>query len=224
MLLTFDAPPAGLALVVRRIAGTVPPASCSTGTAVAIATPASGSQVDGPLANGSAVSYRACLVDDGVSSSGSTASATPVSGVDSVAPRAVSRLVVRPLGGRVALAWRNPADRDFAATVVVRKFGSAPTSPTDGKVVYSGDRATLLDYPFSVSSVHYALFAVDEDGNAAAAVRATLPRFDPPLRTPLDRATRDRRGRGSPGRPPPSTTTTCRSTARTAAATRATWC
>jgi hypothetical protein len=195
VLLTFDAPPAGLALVVRRAAGTVPPAGCSTGTAVAIATPASGSAVDGPLSNGSAVSYRACLVDAGVSSSGSTASATPVSGVDAVAPRTVSRLVVRPLGGRVALAWRNPADRDYAATVVVRKFGSAPKSPTDGKVVYSGDRVALLDYPFSVSPVHYALFAVDEDGNAAAAVRAALPRFDPPLRTPFDRATAPARPR-----------------------------
>jgi hypothetical protein len=100
----------------------------------------------------------------------------------------VAGLVVRRLGGRVALGWRNPSDRDYAATIVVRKFGSEPTSPTDGKVVYTGDRPSLLDYPFSLVPVHYAVFAVDEDDNASKVVRASLPSFDPPLRTPLDRS------------------------------------
>ena len=71
---------------------------------------------------------------------------------------------------------------------MVRKIGSEPTSPTDGKVVYTGDRPSLLDYPFSLVPVHYAVFAVDENENAARAVRASLPSFDPPLRTPLDRS------------------------------------
>jgi hypothetical protein len=117
-----------------------------------------------------------------------TGSATPTSGVDTAPPKPVSRFVVRALGGRVALAWRNPSDRDFGTAVVVRKLGSAPTSPTDGKVVYRGERSSLLDYPFSLRTVNYAVFAMDEDDNAADAVRASLPRFDPPLRTPLDRS------------------------------------
>lgn len=189
VLLTFDAPPPGRTLVVRRAVGAAPPAGCALGTPVPISATARGSQVDGDLANGTAYAYRACLTDGTVTSPGVIRSARPEAGVDASAPRPVSSLIARISGGRVVVTWRNPTDRDYAATRVVRKFGSAPESPTDGTVVYRGDLRAAFDYPFSSRAVHYAVFASDEDGNVSGAARTSLPRFDPPLRTPRDRST-----------------------------------
>ena len=187
--LTFDAPPAGLALVIRRAAGAAAPASCATGAPVSTAGAGTGSG----RRRGARERHRLPLprlpercgrhvVRRHRARRHRRRASTP----RRRGPCGGSRS--RALGGRVVLGWRNPADRDFGTALVVRKFGSQPTSPSDGKVVYRGDRPSLLDYPFSLRSVNYAVFALDEDDNAAAAVRASLPRFDPPLRTPFDRS------------------------------------
>lgn len=62
----------------------------------------------------------------------------------------------------------NPAP-DFAKTVIVRKDNAFPTSPTDGKEIYSGAAETCTDASAVVGQVYYyAAFAADDRNNWSA--------------------------------------------------------
>ena len=55
--------------------------------------------------------------------------------------------------------------------------------------MYRGLARTVTDFPVSPRArVWYAAFALDDDDNVSTAVTGSLPRFDPPLYSPLDGA------------------------------------
>ncbi|MFA6515433.1 MAG: TIGR03790 family protein [Candidatus Paceibacterota bacterium] len=58
--------------------------------------------------------------------------------------------------GRVILTWTNPFnDVNWKGTKIVRKIGSYSTSPTDGKMVYSGDASSYIDVTVSSGVTYY---------------------------------------------------------------------
>ena len=48
--------------------------------------------------------------------------------------------------------------------------------------------AAVDDHPLSRRPVFYAVYAIDVAGNVSPPGRVRIPLFDPPLRTPFDRA------------------------------------
>ena len=188
-LLTFDAPPAGLALVVRRATGAVPPASCATANAGLDRGPRHRQPVvDAALANGTAYSYRACLTGAGGDVVRLTASATP--------SRASTRRAPRPVGGALVRAGSAAASRSAGATGRPRlrghdrraqvRLGADVAQRRQGRLHAATARrcsTTRSRSPGPLRRVR-----LDEDDNAAAAVRRRCRSFDPPLRTPFDRS------------------------------------
>jgi hypothetical protein len=69
------------------------------------------------------------------------------------------------------LQWISPKDPDFDKVVIVRKAGSAPTSKTDGDIVYDGYLPNYCDTTGS-SGVHYyyLVYTVDNSGNASTGI------------------------------------------------------
>lgn len=62
----------------------------------------------------------------------------------------------------VTLTWTNPADH-FAGVVIVKKIGTAPTSPTDGEKIYSGTAETFTDADVQFDTEYfYRAFAYNE--------------------------------------------------------------
>lgn len=65
---------------------------------------------------------------------------------------------------KVVLAWDNPTFPNLSSIRIVRKKGSQPRSPTDGKVVFSGLADQFSDRGLGSTGIyHYALFAVSAD-------------------------------------------------------------
>lgn len=90
--------------------------------------------------------------------------------VDVTAPtEGVSEFLGTSIGGglSVRLRWSKPSgDPDFAYVKLVRKFGEAPTSLTDGTVVYFGAGVEFIDTSVPNDGAwYYAIFACDERDN-----------------------------------------------------------
>ena len=115
------------------------------------------SQVDTGLTNGTTYYYRAFAYDEVPNySSGVTASATPVApGGDGTPPGNVSGFTATPGDGQVSLSWTNPTDADFAGVRILRKTGSAPTSPTDGTLVHQGTGTSQVDTGLANGTTYY---------------------------------------------------------------------
>jgi len=93
-------------------------------------------------------------------SSGSQVSAIPA---DTTPPGAVTNLVATAGDAQVGLTWTNPGATDYAETVVRRKTGSYPTSPTDGTAVYSGTgESTTATGLTNGTTYYFAAWARDE--------------------------------------------------------------
>ena len=61
---------------------------------------------------------------------------------------------------QIVLGWKNPHETSFVRTVVVKKDGSAPTSPTDGVVIYEGRSETFTDTSLvNGKTYYYALYS-----------------------------------------------------------------
>lgn len=111
---------------------------------------------------------------------------------DITPPAAVTSLAAQAADGQVTLAWTNPADADFAGTLIVRRAGQAPAGgPADGityavgqdlaggTVVYAGSAATFPDTGVNGTTYHYAVFAYDSARNYAGAARVTATPLAP---------------------------------------------
>ncbi len=95
---------------------------------------------------------------------GSTADTTP--------PPPVTGVVVSAANGQVALAWENPVSTDYVRTRIVRKEGSAPTSPTDGTVVYEGTSEVFVDTNLTNGKEYrYAIYTLDRVPNYSTALQ-----------------------------------------------------
>jgi lysophospholipase L1-like esterase len=80
--------------------------------------------------------------------------------------------------GQVSLSWTNPSQR-FDLISVVRKAGSAPASPTDGAVVYSGTGSSTIDLGLTNGTTYYYAFYVQRDGGFSSVARAQATPLDP---------------------------------------------
>ncbi len=60
-----------------------------------------------------------------------------------------------PADSQIIFSWRNPGESNFVRTVVVRKEGSYPTSPTDGQTIYEGRAETFTDTNVANGTTYY---------------------------------------------------------------------
>ncbi|MDO8729287.1 MAG: fibronectin type III domain-containing protein [bacterium] len=56
---------------------------------------------------------------------------------------------------QIVFEWNNPGEANFVRTVVVRKEGSYPTSPTDGQTIYEGRGDTYADTELQNGKTYY---------------------------------------------------------------------
>lgn len=91
--------------------------------------------------------------------------------IDTIPPGPVTNLTLIPNDDTLNLTWTNPVDSDFDSVTIVRKTSSAPTSKTDGTVVYHGNLQLAFDAgPLNPSTEYfYAAFAEDTVGNVSVA-------------------------------------------------------
>ncbi len=61
------------------------------------------------------------------------------------APSSATGLVAAPSDCKVGLAWKNPDDELWKATMLVRKTGGYPSRPYDGVAVYDGTDSDFVD-------------------------------------------------------------------------------
>lgn len=97
--------------------------------------------------------------------SGATASCVVGGGT----PGAITNFRGADSGGTTTLTWTNPTGSSFwSTTKIVMKIGSAPTSMTDGEVVYGGTgTSVVLTNRQNGVVYHYAAFACNSAGQAS---------------------------------------------------------
>jgi len=141
---------AGVKIV--RATGAVAPSDCD-GTSVYIG--AGTSFINTLLTDGTEYSYRLCSFDTGGNyASGHTGSGTPA---DTTAPANVTGLSTSVASAKILLAWTNPNDGDYAATMVLRKTGGYPSSCTDGTAttVYNSAGTSYMDTGLNNGTAYY---------------------------------------------------------------------
>lgn len=76
---------------------------------------------------------------------------------------------------QITLNWNDPGTSSFVRTIVVKKTGSYPTSPTDGQVIYEGNGGTFTDTNVSNGTTYYyAIYSYDRAKNYSSPIRASL--------------------------------------------------
>lgn len=95
---------------------------------------------------------------------------------DHTGPAAVTNLAAEPGIGSVMLDWTDPADDDWADTVVRRGTGDvAPTSRSAGTAVYHGRKGTAQAIGLAAGTDYsFAVFPLDDDGNVGPASTLTV--------------------------------------------------
>ncbi|MDH4246186.1 MAG: Ig-like domain-containing protein [Deltaproteobacteria bacterium] len=116
---------------------------------------------------------------------GATASIGPFSLVvtDVTAPAPLANFTARGEFNEMILTWANPADKDLASILLLRKAGSAPTGPADGTATVvntagvnltPGAAASLVDGGVTNGTTyHYAAYALDGTGNISTGVASS---------------------------------------------------
>ena len=137
---------------------------------------------DTGLTNGVKYFYRVATTDGkGNFSEGVVVSGVPL---DTVPPPDVSnvQVITAPEGSALLLIWQNPADPEFQGVKIVRKTGSAPTSVSDGTVVYTGNSEEFKDTGLVNGTLYYyRIFSYDDDGNYSdGVIVAGTPQDLPP--------------------------------------------
>ena len=74
----------------------------------------------------------------------------------------------------ITLSWTNPADDDFAGTVIRYSTTGFPTSPTDGNQLYDGDGTTTIHSVNSEGTLYYSAFTYDDNGNYSDGVNLVV--------------------------------------------------
>jgi hypothetical protein len=108
---------------------------------------------------------------------------TFVTYTDSTPPGPISSLAASRGDARATLSWTNPADNDFAGTMILRKTTGYPTGPYDGTFVtdqlgVSGATDTHVDTGLTNGvTYYYGAFAYDHSYNYSAStnVSCALP-------------------------------------------------
>ena len=158
-------------LVVRKV-GVVPAnpddgAVAYTGTGTSLA--------DTGLANGTPFRYAVWVQRGGELSPAQAASATPTG----VLPDPVTSLQASAGDTRIDLVWANPTS-PFDRVVIVRKSGSAPSSPSDGTLVYTGTDTSFADTGLANNTLYnYGVWVGRGTGLSAARRVSAMPASSP---------------------------------------------
>ena len=84
-------------------------------------------------------------------------------------------LKVEPADNQIVFEWNNPGEANFVRTVVVRKEGSYPASPSDGQTVYEGRGKTFTDTAVvNGTTYYYSLYSYNHSKTYSAPVRVSL--------------------------------------------------
>ncbi len=77
--------------------------------------------------------------------------------------------------GQITIDWNNPNTTSFVRTLIVRKEGEYPSSPSDGVVIYDGRGTTFTDTNVQNGvTYYYAIYSYDRAKNYSNAVRVSL--------------------------------------------------
>ena len=79
---------------------------------------------------------------------------------------------------QIEFSWNNPETSGFAGTVIVRKAGSYPESPTDGQTIYNGPRETFTDTALANGTTYYySIYSYGSAGQYSNPIRvSTAPK------------------------------------------------
>jgi len=150
--------------IVRKVGAA--PASASDGTTVY--TGSDTAVVDVGLANGTQYFYSAWALDKSGNRS-AVAVAGGVTPTDSTPPGPITGFGAVAGDAQVVLTWTNPLDGDFDHVEIVRKAGVAPTSVSDGAMVYAGSQTTTSDLEVANGTEYfYSAWAFDANDNPSA--------------------------------------------------------
>lgn len=96
------------------------------------------------------------------------------------------------LDRQIVFTWNNPNEADFVRTIIVRKAGNYPTSPTDGTTIYESDSETFTDMNLTNGTTYYyAFYSYDHARSYSTPVRVSL--------APAVKASSSRGGSGGSG-------------------------
>jgi chitodextrinase len=85
---------------------------------------------------------------------------------DTMPPSQPKDTQIQPADSQITLKWTNPKDPDFTRTIVIRKEGSAPTSRTDGTVIYDGINEEYTDINLdNAKTYYYSIYSYDKKPN-----------------------------------------------------------
>ncbi|HET8575306.1 MAG TPA: fibronectin type III domain-containing protein [Candidatus Paceibacterota bacterium] len=83
----------------------------------------------------------------------------------------VSDLQISGDASGLVVAWRNPADQNFASVKVVKKLSGFPQDPSDGDLLYEGTGEFVFDQNVRAGSrYYYGVFAKSKSGDFASGV------------------------------------------------------
>jgi peptidoglycan hydrolase-like protein with peptidoglycan-binding domain/phosphodiesterase/alkaline phosphatase D-like protein len=80
-----------------------------------------------------------------------------------------------PADGQIVFEWNNPGEVNFVRTVVVKKEGSYPTSPSDGQTIYEGRGDTYADTSLqNGKTYYYAVYSYNHSKTYSRGVNISL--------------------------------------------------
>jgi peptidoglycan hydrolase-like protein with peptidoglycan-binding domain len=97
------------------------------------------------------------------------------SGGGSVSSFEPTTLKAEPANNQIVFEWNNPGEANFVRTVVVRKEGGYPNSPSDGQTIYEGRGQTFTDTDVvNGKTYYYALYSYNHSKTYSSPVRVSL--------------------------------------------------
>lgn len=111
---------------------------------------------------------------------------------DAIPPADVSNFTLNATTNTLALFWTNPLDPDFNKLQIIRKINSAPTTPLDGVLLFSGITTTYSDSAVAQqTNYYYTIFSYDTSGNRSggAFINGQLLPLPIPTTTPSPTST-----------------------------------
>lgn len=102
----------------------------------------------------------------GKTSSESQSSAATGGVLSTALPLPPSNFEAFPGDGQINFQWKNPAASSFVRVVIIKKMGSAPTSPSDGEKIYEGAGEEYTDINLDNNIVYYyAIYSFNREMN-----------------------------------------------------------
>jgi len=85
---------------------------------------------------------------------------------DSIFPQPVANFQALAGDSQILLFWQNPPDPDFVRVRILRKLNDYSYSPTEGDLIYEGDKTSFVDTNLTnEQTYYYSIFAYNEIPN-----------------------------------------------------------